>query len=462
MEIRTERGHPAISAAGESEGEASERMGASADRFDGLLRSGTRVERLHFEIVVMGAGPAGIAAANAASESGRSVAVLDDNPSAGGQIWRGEGVKASTRQAAEWLRRLRHSPVQVIAGARIFHLDNGRLAAETSCGVLDVSYRELILATGARELFLPFPGWTLQGVFGAGGLQALMKAGLPVGGKRIVVAGTGPLLLAVAAYAREHGAKVVAICEQTEWKSLARFAMATARAPEKSKDALRFGWQLRGVPYWSNSWVVEAAGREQLERVRVLRNGQIRELACDYLACGFHLIPNLELPLLAGCAIENGFVAADEFQRSSVAQVYCAGELTAIGGLEKSLVEGRIAGYAAARNENAARELFAQRSRCARFAAAMKAAFRLRPELKKLARSETLVCRCEDVPFGHVSRHDSWRAAKLQTRCGMGACQGRVCGAAAEFLFGWNVAAVRPPVFAVECGSLAAVSSARD
>ncbi len=424
--------------------------------------AGIRRERLHFEIVVVGAGPAGIAAATSAAKSGHSVAILDDNPSAGGQIWRG-GVKASSSgQAGKWLHALRHSPVQVIPGARIFDFENDRLGAETSGGVIDLSYRELILATGARELFLPFPGWTLQGVFGAGGLQALMKAGLPVAGKRIVVAGTGPLLIAVAAYARTHGAKVVAVCEQTDWRNLPRFAMATAVAPGKLKDALRFGWQLRGVPYWTNSWVAEATGSEHLEGVRVMRNGRAREIECDYLASGFHLVPNLELPALLGCAIQDGFVAADELQRTSVPHVYCAGEITGIGGLEKSLVEGEIAGYAAAKDEGSARKLFAERKNCLSFTRAMKAAFQLRPELKKLARPETLLCRCEDVPYERVRRHISWREAKLHTRCGMGACQGRVCGAASEFLFGWSVGSVRPPVFAVECGSLAAISSVHD
>ncbi|HLV95443.1 MAG TPA: FAD-dependent oxidoreductase [Candidatus Acidoferrales bacterium] len=422
--------------------------------------NGTKAAQLHFEVVVIGGGPAGIAAASAASESGRSVALIDDNSAAGGQIWRGGGAKGSDSEAAKWLRRLRHSPVQVISGAQVFHLENGRLAAELDGGHLEVCYRELILATGARELFLPFPGWTLRGVFGAGGLQALLKAGLSVEGKRMVIAGTGPLLLAVAAYARKQGAKIVAICEQTEWKNLARFAMETTRAPGKLKDALRFGWALRRVPYWTSAWPVAALGHEELESVRVLRNGKIRELACDYLACGFHLVPNLELASFAGCVIENGFVAVDEFQRTSVRNIYCAGETTGIGGLDKSLVEGRIAGYAATGNDKSARHLFSERAGCTRFAAAMKSAFQLRQELKSLPQPETLLCRCEDVPFGRARQFDSWRAAKLHTRCGMGACQGRVCGSAAETLFGWKVDSVRPPVFAVECGSLAAVSRA--
>lgn len=418
-----------------------------------------RATRLHFHVAIVGGGPAGIAAAVAASRSGATVAVFDDNPAPGGQIWRAEPQNGDGSESSKWLSRLRNSPVQVFPGARVFHLENGRLAAETESAILDVSHSELILATGARELFLPFPGWTLRNVFGAGGLQALMKTGLPVEGKRVLIAGTGPLLLAVAAYARKHGARVVAVCEQASFRNVARFALSTATMPEKLSQALRFGWELRGIPHWTNCWPVAAMGSDQLERVRVSHDGRARELECDYLACGFHLIPNLELPRFAGCATENGFVNVDAFQRTSVAHVYCAGEPTGIGGVEMALAEGKIAGYAASGDERSARGLFASRERYARFAAGLERAFRLRPELKSLADASTLVCRCEDVPFERVSRFDSWREAKLHTRCGMGPCQGRVCGSAAEFLFGWKIDSVRPPALAVQCASLAAVCS---
>jgi D-hydroxyproline dehydrogenase subunit alpha len=430
-------------------------LGGSAE----TKRSGAGNGRMHFEVAVVGAGPAGIAAAAAASESGHTVAVLDDNPSAGGQIWRGESVEGSSAGAATWLRRLRGSAVKVIPSARVFHLEAGNLAAENDAGILELSYHEVILATGARELFLPFPGWTLRGVFGAGGLQALLKTGLAIEGKRMVVAGTGPLLLAVAAYAQKHGANVVAICEQADGKKVARFGMATTRAPGKLKDALRFGWALRGVPYWTSAWPTAALGGDRLESVRVSRKGRVEEIACDYLACGFHLVPNLELASFAGCAIEEGFVEVDEFQRTPTPHIYCAGETTGIGGLEKSIVEGRIAGYAVTGNERKARRLFPERAGCARFAAEMKSAFRLRPEVKSLATPDTLLCRCEDISLGRAKPFASWREAKLHTRCGMGPCQGRVCGSAAEVLFGWKVDSVRPPVFAVQCGSLAAVTS---
>jgi D-hydroxyproline dehydrogenase subunit alpha len=412
-----------------------------------------------FDVAVVGGGPAGVAAAIAASRSKSSVVLIDDNPAAGGQIWRGEAQGGTNPEAARWFRALGSSPVRVIPGAGVFHVENGALAAETGEGVLGIAYRELILATGARELFLPFPGWTLTNVFGAGGLQALMKTGLPVEEKRIAIAGTGPLLLAVASYARKRGARVLGICEQAGFEKIARFGMAAARLPQKLKEGLHLGWDLRGIPYWTNCWPIAAIGRERIKSVRLLHNGRIREIECDYLACGFHLVPNIELPRYAGCRIEGGFVKVDEFQQTSVLNVYCAGEPTSIGGLELSILEGQIAGCAAVGDRNGARKFFAERARYAEFAAELEAAFRLRGELKSLADPGTLLCRCEDVPIGRVSPFDSWRAAKLHTRCGMGPCQGRVCGAAAEFLFGWGTDSVRPPVLAVDCASLAAVSS---
>ncbi|HEU5131526.1 MAG TPA: hypothetical protein VFT26_05460, partial [Pyrinomonadaceae bacterium] len=177
-------------------------------------------------------------------------------------------------------------------------------------------------------------------------------------------------------------------------------------------------------------------------------------VSCDYLACGFHLVPNLELAELLGCDIDNGAVAVDEFQQTSAMQVYSAGESTGIGGLELSLVEGEIAGLAVAGKHDEARRLFPARTKQRRFADLLNRTFALRDELKTLAEAQTIVCRCEDVTFDRLRGHDSWRAAKLQTRCGMGPCQGRICGSAVEFLFDWKAESVRPPILPVRVQSL--------
>ncbi len=417
------------------------------------------VTQLNCDVVVVGGGPAGIAAAITAAEDGKRVVLVDDNPRAGGQIWRG-GPGASRLSGAErWFERLKRSSVQTVFGARVFHAGDEIVEAESDRSLLRIHFAKLILATGARELFLPFPGWTLPNVVGAGGLQALVKSGLPVKGKRVVLAGTGPLLLAVAAYLSKHGADIACICEQASSRCLAKFTLKMLAFPAKIAEAMELRFASRGAPYWRESWPVEALGKERLEAVRVSFRGRIREMACDYLACGFHLVPNTELAQMLGCRLNQGFVEVGEFQETSQANVYCAGEPTGIGGVELSLIEGRIAGFAAADSPDSAKQLFASRARYRKVAEAMKVAFQLRPELASLAKPDTLLCRCEDVPLARVKKYDSWKAAKLHTRCGMGPCQGRICGAAAASLFGWNVESMRPPVFPVRCSSLAAMSS---
>jgi NADPH-dependent 2,4-dienoyl-CoA reductase/sulfur reductase-like enzyme len=417
------------------------------------------VKHLRFDVIVVGAGPAGIAAALAAADSGKSVGLIDDNPAAGGQIWRGSQSAPRKSASSIWFNRLRKSAVQIIGGARVFHAANGELAAESDDSAIQITYGKLIIATGARELFLPFPGWTLPNVMGTGGLQALLKSGLEIAGKRVVIAGTGPLLLAVAAYARKCGAKVLGICEQTTRRRMVGFGMKMLLVRGKAPEALRFAYDLRGIPHWTDCWPVAAFGNRRVESVRISRQGLTSEIECDYLACGFHLIPNSELPRMCGCRLQQGFVQVDEYQQTSVAGTFCAGEPTGIGGLELALAEGEIAGYAATNWEDRAKHLFAKRARYQKVVSILKDAFPLRPELKNLARPDTLVCRCEDVPHVRLCEQSSWRAAKLHARCGMGPCQGRVCAPAAEFLFGWEIDSVRPPVFPVRCSSLAAIRS---
>jgi D-hydroxyproline dehydrogenase subunit alpha len=411
--------------------------------------------QLSFDVVVIGAGPAGLAAAVSAAQHSRRVALLDDNPRPGGQIWRHGIGTSNSPDAKYWFEALAKSNVQVISGARVFGAERMFLEAETNDGILQIEFGRLVLATGARELFLPFPGWTLPNVMGAGGLQALAKSGLPVAGKRIVLAGTGPLLLAVAAYLAKHDAELLYICEQAAFASLARFAATIASFPRKAWEGLRLRYASRPAKYCLQSWPVEALGDKQLEAVRIFQESQIREVPCDYLACGYHLIPNIELAQMLGCHIHEGFIATNELQETSLTGIFCAGEPTGIGGMELSVIEGRIAGHVAAGAPESAKKFFSQRARYRQLAVAMKQAFRLRPELAKLAKADTLLCRCEDIPMQHVQKHDSWRAAKLHTRCGMGPCQGRVCGAATQFLFGWKVDWNRPPVFPVRCVSLA-------
>jgi D-hydroxyproline dehydrogenase subunit alpha len=407
-----------------------------------------------WDVLVIGAGPAGIAAAVSAAEAGKRVCIVDDNPRPGGQIWRGAAKDA---RAVAWQHRLKTASVDRLFGWHVFARPAPCvLRAERSGECVELAYRKLILATGAREFFLPFRGWTLPNVMGAGALQSMVKSGLPIAGKRVAVAGSGPLLLAVAAYFKQHGAQVVALCEQAPLVRLARFASSLLSDGDRLRQAFRLALQIRGIPFHSSTWPIAANGLDRVESV-VLRNAN-REwtIDCDYLACGFHLIPNTEFAELLGCLISEGQVVVDEIQQTSVPDIFCAGEPTGLGGLEAALLEGQIAGYCCAGAPEKAKRLLAQRKSMQRFASRLAETFRLNPKLRELAAPETVVCRCEDVPYDTLQPFRNWRAAKLHTRCGMGPCQGRVCGPATQFLFGWTPSSVRAPIFPASVGSLSA------
>ncbi|MGA9670713.1 MAG: FAD/NAD(P)-binding oxidoreductase [Terracidiphilus sp.] len=411
-----------------------------------------------FDILVVGAGPAGIAAAVSAAAAGKSVGLVDDNPAAGGQIWRGEAAHPSSA-ARNWLGKLDASHVTRLQGWRVFDAPApGTLCAEYKGECRELAYGKLILAVGARERFLPFPGWTLPNVMGAGGLDAMVRGGLLITGKRVVVAGTGPLLLAVAAHLVRSGAIIAAICEQAPLRRFFPFGVRLLREPAKLLQGIEYSFATRGAKFYTNCWPIAASGDEKLEAVTLERNGKQWDQRCDYLACGFHLVPNLELPALLGCRIKEGFVSVDPVQRTSIADVFCAGEPTGIGGVELALLEGEIAGLAAVGRTKDAERLTRKRRRRLGFVRGLRAVTALDPRLKTVVSDATLVCRCEDISFGRMREHAGWRDAKLHTRCGMGPCQGRICGAAAQFLFGWDVSpvhfSVRPPIFPASVSSL--------
>jgi len=404
------------------------------------------------DIVIVGGGPAGIAAACCAAESGQHVVLIDANPSPGGQIWRSVNspVLQKPPAAKKWLDRFHKSGTKYLAGREVIGIEQPgvlRVAAIDGPSEL-ISYRKLLISTGARELMLPLPGWTLPGFFGAGGLQALVKSGLPVANKRIVVAGSGPLLLAVASTLSRGGATVVLVAEQAPWSCIISFAAYLLRSHFlKFREAVHFRRALKGIAYRTGCWLRSVHGQTCVEGVTMTNGTRQWKEKCDYVACGFGLVPNLEVPLLIGCEVNEQRVVANSFQQTSVPDVYCAGEAVGIGGLETALLEGRIAGLAMSGDRTAAEQLFAARDKQRKFATRLQSAFQLRSELTRLAEPSTIVCRCEDVMLERLLLYRGWREAKLQSRCGMGACQGRICGPACEFLFGWKTDSVRPPIF---------------
>ncbi|HEX5072403.1 MAG TPA: FAD/NAD(P)-binding oxidoreductase [Gemmatimonadaceae bacterium] len=416
------------------------------------------------DIVVVGAGPAGIAAAVRATEARRRVVVLDEAPNVGGQIWRHRSVDTLGTDARAWVDRLARTSADVRRGVAAVDVvvggDSGdvTVVAERHLGGVDVIRASaLVIATGARERFVPFPGWTLPGVTGIGGAQALLKQGATLRGKRVVIAGTGPLILPVAASLTDAGARVVLVAEQAPFQAVRDFALSLLTQPETLLQAAMYRLAFLRTPYAMGTWVTAASGTDRLTAVTVANSRTTWTLPCDLLCTGYGLVPNVEMARFVGCTTADGAVVVDDHQGTSVPPVFAAGELTGIGGVALAVTEGEIAGAAAAGVARVDPSLSRRRQALRIVARRMERAFALRQELRSLARDDTIICRCEDVRRAAIASFADSRQAKLYARAGMGACQGRVCGPALELLFGWQPGTVRSPL---EPARLATLSTA--
>ena len=419
----------------------------------------SRIRDVVVDVAVIGGGPAGIAAACRASEAGRRVMVLDEAPHLGGQIWRHLARESLPAKARRWLDRFDRSGAEGLTETSVMDFQGGQVLGVRWNEEVRVRAPRVIVATGARELFLPFPGWTLPNVMGVGGVQALVKAGAVVAGKRIALAGAGPLVLPVASALAKAGARLVLVADRTPPARLLRFSASLLGHPGDLWQGLGYRAAFAGIRYRWGTRVVSATGEGRLQEVTVASRSRTWSIPVDILGAAAGLVPNTEVARFAGCDVDEAGVVVDERQRTTRAGVWCAGEPTGVGGVDLALAEGEIAGLDAA-GLAVPSALIAARDAGRRYARRLEAAFQLGP--LEPPPPETIVCRCEDVPLGALDRSWSMRQAKLYTRAGMGPCQGRVCGAALRAMYGWAPDSVRPPLVPTPVASLVSTLESPD
>lgn len=429
------------------------------------------------DLVVVGAGPAGLAAAIAAAEHGLTVLVVDEQPRPGGQIFRQPPVEfdASTAVATgpRWGRDLlaraeNHAGIAWALGRTAFGVVHDRDGAGDSIGVAVHSAdgaavypaRRLLIATGAYDLPVAFPGWTLPGVLTAGAVQSFIKSQRLLTARRLVLAGSHPILLVVADQLLAEGADIAEIAVARglpQPRELMAWLPAGPGHVGLLAEAGRALIRVRraGVPIRTSTIVTGAEGQDRLDGVRLAGvdgawrvRGPARRVAATGLVLGYGFQPATELARQAGCAMRwaparGGWtVTHDGRMRTTAPGVYVAGEPTGVGGAEQSAAEGQLAGLAIAEDLNrqpvAARRLGRAERRvrgAARFAGAVQRSFEPdRAGLAALSAPDTLACRCELVTRGELAavlaanpHLSTVNALKLECRSGMGMCQGRYC-----------------------------------
>jgi NADPH-dependent 2,4-dienoyl-CoA reductase/sulfur reductase-like enzyme len=414
------------------------------------LRIETYSEVIAADVVVIGAGPAGIAAACHAAERGLQVVLVDRATKPGGQIWRHREGQTLPRIARYWLDRLRGSGTRVMGRTTVVDIRNDaggfEVLAESASRPLRIWCANLVIATGAREIFIPFDGWTLPGVMGVGGAQALLKSGASFAGKRVIIAGSGPLLFPVAASLADAGAQLQLVVEQARISAVLGYATTLLKHPGTLLQAVRYRSRFLSTRYTTGAWVVSAHGGDRLRSVSMTNGRRSWSESADVLCTGYGLVPNTEIARLLGCELRNDAVIVDDHQTTTVANVFAVGEVTGIGGAPLAITEGAIAGQAVASRALPSPDRLRRRNALRADARRMLAAFAPRDELRTLPGDGTTVCRCEDVTYGAVRGIACSRQAKLRTRVGMGPCQGRTCMPGLQFLLGWESDTVRPPV----------------
>jgi NADPH-dependent 2,4-dienoyl-CoA reductase/sulfur reductase-like enzyme/bacterioferritin-associated ferredoxin len=419
------------------------------------------------DLAVIGAGPAGLAAALAGAELGLKVTLIDELPAPGGQYLvdrSGEAshppISAAERQGQDLLQNPRSASIEERFETLVWHLSSELSLALYRRGEVTSTLQAgaVVLASGAREQTVPFPGWTLPGVMTVGAAQLLAKRHHLIPGRRIMLAGSGPLILPAAARLVELGAEIVGILEATHPLAWLRHGPAVWGNWDRLGEGRHYLAVLRKarVPYRFGCTVIRALGSERLDAVVVARldaqgwpmAGTEERFPVDVLCVGFGFVPNIELSQVAGAKLHfepgcGGWIPQrGEDGQTTVPGLFVAGEAASICGAGAAMLEGRLAALGAARRlgrlttaeltrEQAA--VAGRRRSFQRFGAMLNTLFLPPPGLSAIITDATPICRCEEVTAGEVRAAIrqgavTLDALKTRTRVGQGPCQGRTCG----------------------------------
>ena len=421
--------------------------------------------RSSVDLVIVGAGPAGLAAATTAAGLGLRTAIVDEQAEPGGQIYRAiESVRAQRPAHLQLLgddyaagldlvQRFRASGADYLPATTVWQIDGERNVFTRSNGRASrVEAKRILIATGAMERPVPVPGWTLPGVLTCGAAQTLLKSTGAIPDGRFVLAGSGPLLLLIAAQLVRAGAKPAAVIEtRPHYLSALRHLPAFLMAPGYLSKGLNLIAELRsaGVTVHSGARNLRMTGGARVHEIQYDWRGQSRRESVDMVLLHQGIAPNMNLALSLRCAhqwddAQRSFrPRLDAWGNSSIDGVQIAGDNGGIIGAQAAEISGRLAALGAAcamqkisavERDRQAQPLRAQLKKHLKARPFLDALYRVPLDVAAPREAATIVCRCEEIRAGEIRQIVTGQGCqgpnqmKSFTRCGMGPCQGRLCG----------------------------------